>query len=827
MFYKNALTTDNFLYRVLFFIFITSHQHISHLGLKKISKKKNFQKNFQKKKKKHTHTHTKMGQTLSSDPIAETQQSQEQNKQTEKTAEQTAVDAEKDQNDDFENQFKGDFVQVLYGSKTKNGMALAYKLAQRYSIKHSPLPVTVTPIDQFEPEDLSKLKYLIIVISTHDDGSAPPSAKSFQHWLSDAAQDFRYGKGWLTKLRFAIVGLGNSDYKRNYNAVAKEFKVNMKAFGAKMFASPCLLDYSDSIDQNPETAFEKWCLTTLLPAVQKDVKAEEELLKKKEKAAALKEKNANNDEQDIQEDDEYYSDEDDDDDEEEEDLVDVEDMGGELDANNNSTEPKKPRKMLSDKQYRTLTKQGYRIVGSHSGVKLCRWLKASTRGRGQCYKHTFYGIISHRCMEMTPSLACASRCTFCWRHNSHPTGKEWAWEMDDPESIIKGALDNQKNMVKQLKGSPGIIPERLIEAQTPKHCALSLVGEPIMYPRINEFLTLLHKEDISSFLVTNAQFPEQIANLVPVTQLYLSIDAHDKDSLKKIDRPLLEDFYERFIACQESLKTYKQRTVYRLTLVKGFNMEEALRGYARCVQIGQPTFIEIKGVTFSGPDGGIRMSNVPYHHEVKQFCEELCVELNKLYADQNLTTQYELACEHAHSCCILIADTRMKKSGKWHTWIDYPKFQELNRKFVEDGTTFTDEDYSCETPDWAVYNATEAGFDPKETRYTARGKNRTNLKLRLEQEALAAAEAEAQLGGCCSNGGEEEQGGCCQTGDKKSEKKQGCCQTGGEQEEGACCKGEQVKSEGGCCKDKEEEKKEEEKEEKKETCTDCDCGKAE
>lgn len=40
--------------------------------------------------------------------------------------------------------------------------------------------------------------------------------------------------------------------------------------------------------------------------------------------------------------------------------------------------------------------QGYKIIGSHSGVKLCRWTKAQLRGRGGCYKHSFYGIESHR-----------------------------------------------------------------------------------------------------------------------------------------------------------------------------------------------------------------------------------------------------------------------------------------------------------------------------------------------------------------------------------------------------------------------------------------------
>lgn len=34
---------------------------------------------------------------------------------------------------------------------------------------------------------------------------------------------------------------------------------------------------------------------------------------------------------------------------------------------------------------------------------------------------------------------------------------------------------------------------------------------------------------------------------MPVTQLYVSVDASTKDSLKKIDRPLFKDFWPRFL----------------------------------------------------------------------------------------------------------------------------------------------------------------------------------------------------------------------------------------------------------------------------------------
>ena len=68
-----------------------------------------------------------------------------------------------------------------------------------------------------------------------------------------------------------------------------------------------------------------------------------------------------------------------------------------------------------------------------------------------------------------------------------------------------------------------------------------------MYPEINKYVDLLHSKEISSFMVTNAQFPDAMKMLKPVTQLYVSIDASTKEELKKIDRPLHKDFWERYV----------------------------------------------------------------------------------------------------------------------------------------------------------------------------------------------------------------------------------------------------------------------------------------
>lgn len=95
-------------------------------------------------------------------------------------------------------------------------------------------------------------------------------------------------------------------------------------------------------------------------------------------------------------------------------------------------------------------------------------------------------------------------------------------------------------------------------------------------------------------MVTNAQFPERIDDLAPITQLYVSVDAATEESLKAIDRPLFKDFWQRFRDSLTALKNKKQRTVYRLTLVKGWNTEEVLN-YAALLDLGQPDFVEIKG----------------------------------------------------------------------------------------------------------------------------------------------------------------------------------------------------------------------------------------
>eukprot|EP00045_Choanoeca_perplexa_P005760 m.48322 g.48322 ORF g.48322 m.48322 type:complete len:760 (-) comp13278_c0_seq1:54-2333(-) len=584
-------------------------------------------------------------------------------------------------------------VKVFYGSMTGIAKGFAERVAEALRGIEAASSVTVVDLEGYEIDMLAgEAGVCVFVVSTYEHGQPPTNTRWFHTSLLEGSNDFRVKKTLLQQLRYSVFGLGNSLYLDNFNRVARELDVAMAGLGGMRISPTGLGDENVSNSKNGS-------LEADLAAWQQQLTTDV--------AATLSTATVTT----YETDDDEASDEE----EEAEGVMDLEDLGSAMvkgkkarQTEESDFESGKARPMITPQLRKALTKQGYKLIGSHSGVKLCRWTKSMLRGRGGCYKHTFYGIASHRCMETTPSLACANKCVFCWRHHTNPVGTEWRWQMDEPDVIINGAMQNHYNLIKQFSGAPGVLPERLHEAYEIRHCALSLVGEPIMYPKINEFLDMLHDRDISSFLVTNAQFPEAIANLRPVCQLYVSIDASNEQSLKAIDRPLFKDYWPRFLECLRELGRKGQRTVYRLTVVKAWNDDE-INGYADLVSIGKPDFIEVKGVTYCGSSkaSSLTMDNVPYHEEVMGFVQRLV----------DLLDDYELICEHEHSNSVLAVHKRLCINGRWNTWIDYPKFIEL----VRSGKPFTSLDYVSPTPEWSIAGHSARGFDPVEVRHR-RGK---------------------------------------------------------------------------------------------------------
>ena len=128
-----------------------------------------------------------------------------------------------------------------------------------------------------------------------------------------------------------------------------------------------------------------------------------------------------------------------------------------------------------------LAKQSYHLVGDHGGVKVCHWTKQSLVADRSCYKGTFYGIESHGCMQMAPNVdTCNLACTYCWRE---PHSDSLTKIDDDPYELFLQSVKAHRRLLTGFGGHPSVPREKWLDAQDPKHVAISLNGEPTLYSR--------------------------------------------------------------------------------------------------------------------------------------------------------------------------------------------------------------------------------------------------------------------------------------------------------------------------------------------------------
>jgi len=280
-------------------------------------------------------------------------------------------------------------------------------------------------------------------------------------------------------------------------------------------------------------------------------------------------------------------------------------------------------------------------VSDHSTVALCHWTKKSFKHEGNCYKHKFYGISTHSCMEFSPAgMHCENRCVYCWRPMEfYDSMKMEPQNVAEPVEIITKLMEERRNLIMGHYGDSRSDKKRLDESLKPSHYAISLSGEPTMYPKLPELIKYLNslKETKSIFLVTNGQEPKMIQKLqdedaLP-TQLYLSTNAADYESFLRINKPRYDDSWQRWNTTLQMLKHLDTRTVLRITLIRDYNSQkEMIPAFAKMIKQASPHFIEIKSYMHIG-----RSTNrLDYEHmlemeEIRKFSEEL-VKQSQLFS---------------------------------------------------------------------------------------------------------------------------------------------------------------------------------------------------
>jgi len=280
-------------------------------------------------------------------------------------------------------------------------------------------------------------------------------------------------------------------------------------------------------------------------------------------------------------------------------------------------------------------------VSDHSTVELCHWTKKSFKGEGDCYKMKFYGITTHRCMEFSPAgMYCENRCVYCWRPMEFYSSMEMPPDkVASPEEIVTNLMEERRKLIMGHYGDPRQDRKKLDESLLPSHYAISLSGEPTMYPQLPQLIKYLKTfpETKSIFLVTNGQEPDMIQRLqdedaLP-TQLYLSTNAPDEETFQLVNKPRYKDAWKRWNTSLEMLSKINARTVIRITLIKDYNTsEELIPKFAQMLKRANVHFIEVKSYMHVGRSTNrLEYSNTLEMPEVRHFADEV-VKQSKIYS---------------------------------------------------------------------------------------------------------------------------------------------------------------------------------------------------
>jgi len=201
----------------------------------------------------------------------------------------------------------------------------------------------------------------------------------------------------------------------------------------------------------------------------------------------------------------------------------------------------------------------------------------------------------------------------------------------EPKDIMTKLMDERRKLIVGHYGDPNQDKQKIEESLIPSHYAISLSGEPTMYPKLPDLIKYLKSLEStkSIFLVTNGQEPEMIKRLADEdalpTQLYLSTNASDHSSFLKINRPKYDDSWERWNKTLEMLANLNTRTVLRVTLIKDWNdSEEMISGFASIFEKSNVHFVELKSYMHIGRSTNrLEYENMVEMEDVRAFSKKI------------------------------------------------------------------------------------------------------------------------------------------------------------------------------------------------------------
>ncbi|MEM3372619.1 MAG: 4-demethylwyosine synthase TYW1 [Candidatus Anstonellales archaeon] len=297
----------------------------------------------------------------------------------------------------------------------------------------------------------------------------------------------------------------------------------------------------------------------------------------------------------------------------------------------------------------------YGIVGNHSAVQICPWTFKSLRNKGECYKYIFYGIETHSCAQMSPAvLWCSLNCSHCWRPMEFMKRIDIDENrVDAPEFIIQETVKQRKRLLSGTPSDKNTNMEKFKYAfkRFPSHWAISLSGEPTLYPKLPELIKLLksNPEVKTVFLVSNGVETDMFLklkekNALP-TQLYISMITPNKELFIKYAKPVYRDGWERYLKTLLLLPELGCRKVIRLTIMKGINDDlNSLKGFSELIELAKPDFVEVKSYMYIGMSRNrLKFENMAKHEEIVDISNKLLEYLpNYVFRNQSKVSRIVL-----------------------------------------------------------------------------------------------------------------------------------------------------------------------------------------
>jgi tRNA wybutosine-synthesizing protein 1 len=208
--------------------------------------------------------------------------------------------------------------------------------------------------------------------------------------------------------------------------------------------------------------------------------------------------------------------------------------------------------------------------------------------------------------------------------------------VDEPDVIVEHLMAERKKLINGFYGHEKNDKKKLDESLFPIHYAISLSGEPTMYPKLPQLIKYLRRLPAtkSIFLVTNGQEPEMLQRLADEdslpTQLYLYTNASNKRMFYLVNRPRHRDAWERWWKSLRFLSTANTRTVLRMTLIRQYNdATKFIDEFAEMIQQGNPHFIELKSYMHIGMSTQrLEAENMLEMKEIRSFSEQMCFKLH-------------------------------------------------------------------------------------------------------------------------------------------------------------------------------------------------------